>query len=575
MLPRLTRGQPSTSAVEQAEQRLNPLPAITPSSSSSSVALQNPDSPFSSLISRLLSTQDELLSSRADQKTLLLSLVANLRAELAAREHALDTVEQQKASAFVQLRQAAEERKRDRKQHEQQLHDALEQMETAKNVLSGEIIRRENALREEALHERIRRELAESQLEQLKRRDLQVGEIEQMNLRVQDLKTANDTLETAKRQLQSDLLVMQTREITQAEEIQAMGASLQEAHSTIHRCEEQLAAAQMQITRAAARHEQQVIVLKDGLDEAQARSEELKAQLADARHAVEHERFEHTRQADYTASIQEDLRQEHDNLKQSISRLEQHRDTTQRELVAMKTDSTRLLQLRDTRISELEADILHRSAERKRHAAEVCSSCQEAEVRTSYLEQEIIRMREQAGRMRMESADREVKVARLTKARDQLQEDIQGLNIALEAKQQEVHLLKRASIEIPGTARRGGRSRPSSIHEATTKLSISTRRRPDDRRFSVHNASALETPSVAANVLASATTGARPSNVLGARYPLSRGEDKALEAASLVPVSGQDKENVRVGLEAKVVDLPAAPQHPLQAILQKRQALLV
>lgn len=142
-----------------------------------------------------------------------------------------------------------------------------------------------------------------------------------------------------------------------------------------------------------------------------------------------------------------------------------------------------------------------------------------------------------------------VKVARLTKTRDQLREDIEGLNIALEAKQQEVKLLKRESHHLmesvlavqDGSKAEGAvnatpaiasvrlksrllQARPSSTFggesadaggapkgwasSASNRASFTARRiRPDSRRISFGvDTEALETPTLA---VAPATGGGR------------------------------------------------------------------
>ena len=539
--------------------------------------IRNPESPFSTLISRLLSTQDDLLSSRADQKTLLLSLVANLRAELAASERALDTAEQQKLSAYDQLRKATEQHEQDRLDQQKLLQEAVRSMETAQDSLTAEIARRETALREEMLHEKAKREIAESQLDQIKRESESEEELHHLRSRLQQEEQRLGELQRQNESIQQETRVKvvahEESRARHAKEVETLQRDLRASDDHIRSLEEQLSAAEMQIARSSTQSDQQIASLEADLREALARNATLECKLGDTTHALEHERFEQARQADYTASIQEDMQQEHDRLQNSVARLEQDRSTTHRELVSIKADSTRLLQQREDRISQLEEEVLNRSAERRQLAAAGCPDCAEAHSRTDFLEKEIIRMREQLGKMRMESADREVKVARLVKARDQLREDVDGLNIALEAKQQEVHLLKRASVEIPGTVRRPTRSRPSSTHEAG-KTETATRIRPVSHRFSIHNASTLETPSITGAVLSSAATSDRPTSILGARRPLSRMQNKAYEAASLVPASEQEKENTKsVSIGKKMASLPDAPKHPMTASPAKRQAM--
>ena len=61
--------------------------------------------------------------------------------------------------------------------------------------------------------------------------------------------------------------------------------------------------------------------------------------------------------------------------------------------------------------------------------------------RTSALEEEVDRLRRQVHELQQESADKEVKLVQLTKQRSQDKEDMHGLNIALDSKQQELELV--------------------------------------------------------------------------------------------------------------------------------------
>lgn len=59
----------------------------------------------------------------------------------------------------------------------------------------------------------------------------------------------------------------------------------------------------------------------------------------------------------------------------------------------------------------------------------------------SALKDEVERLRRQIHELQQESADKEVKVAQLTKQRDGDKDDLQSLNIALDSKQQELELV--------------------------------------------------------------------------------------------------------------------------------------
>ena len=58
------------------------------------------------------------------------------------------------------------------------------------------------------------------------------------------------------------------------------------------------------------------------------------------------------------------------------------------------------------------------------------------------LKDEIECLRRQIHELQQESADKEVKILQITKQRAQDKEDLQGLNIALDSKQQELALVR-------------------------------------------------------------------------------------------------------------------------------------
>ncbi|KAJ7184181.1 hypothetical protein C8R46DRAFT_1063165 [Mycena filopes] len=64
---------------------------------------------------------------------------------------------------------------------------------------------------------------------------------------------------------------------------------------------------------------------------------------------------------------------------------------------------------------------------------------------------EIERLTSQTRELRQESADREVRIVQITKQRAQDKQDLEGLNVALDSKQQELELLKRR-LGVRGTA---------------------------------------------------------------------------------------------------------------------------
>ncbi|KAJ7602487.1 hypothetical protein DFH06DRAFT_1488666 [Mycena polygramma] len=84
-------------------------------------------------------------------------------------------------------------------------------------------------------------------------------------------------------------------------------------------------------------------------------------------------------------------------------------------------------------------------------SAEAEEQTRAAKERAGDLKDEIERLRRQIHELQQESADKEVKIVQITKQRAQDKEDLQGLNIALDSKQQELELLKRR-MGVRGTA---------------------------------------------------------------------------------------------------------------------------
>lgn len=62
--------------------------------------------------------------------------------------------------------------------------------------------------------------------------------------------------------------------------------------------------------------------------------------------------------------------------------------------------------------------------------------------RVERLQGEVERLRRQVHELQQESADKEVKMTQMAKQRAQDKEDLQGLNIALDSKQQELELVR-------------------------------------------------------------------------------------------------------------------------------------
>ncbi|KAG9101309.1 hypothetical protein FS749_008029 [Ceratobasidium sp. UAMH 11750] len=100
--------------------------------------------------------------------------------------------------------------------------------------------------------------------------------------------------------------------------------------------------------------------------------------------------------------------------------------------------------------------------------------------RVAKLSEESTRLQRRVNELKAESADKEVRIVQLNKARALEAEDREGLNVALEAKQQELELIKR-KLGVRGTA--GATPAPTRVQRANLL-----------RRESIASSAAFETP---------------------------------------------------------------------------------
>ncbi|OAV94527.1 hypothetical protein PTTG_11993 [Puccinia triticina 1-1 BBBD Race 1] len=139
---------------------------------------------------------------------------------------------------------------------------------------------------------------------------------------------------------------------------------------------------------------------------------------------------------------------------EQINRLQQRLDSISQE--RLSESQANLVKLTESRngfnadLSELmsklkasfqEAEQLRVELERSK--SETCKACEAKEIRTTVLQEERNSLQTQLDDCRAQAADKEVQIDRLRKIRKELKSDIEGLNIALEAKQHENSYLKR------------------------------------------------------------------------------------------------------------------------------------
>ncbi|EED84378.1 predicted protein [Postia placenta Mad-698-R] len=141
-------------------------------------------------------------------------------------------------------------------------------------------------------------------------------------------------------------------------------------------------------------------------------------------------------------------------LSQRAIACEQDAEEAQEEISRLKREHARIVNeqsrtLQDVVAREVEARAGLEAVVREKAEADVHISTMKE--RLTALQEETERLRRQVHALQQESADKEVKLVNLAKQRQQDKDDINGLNIALDSKQQELELLKRR-MSVRGTA---------------------------------------------------------------------------------------------------------------------------
>ncbi|KAI0945184.1 hypothetical protein AcV7_001791 [Taiwanofungus camphoratus] len=133
---------------------------------------------------------------------------------------------------------------------------------------------------------------------------------------------------------------------------------------------------------------------------------------------------------------------------------EKEAEMAQEEMAKMKREHARIVNeqsrtLQEVVAREVETRAVMENLVREKAESDVLLGT--LKERLGALQEETERLRRQVYALQQESADKEVKLANFVKQRAQDKEDLQGLNIALDSKQQELELLKRR-IGVRGTA---------------------------------------------------------------------------------------------------------------------------
>ena len=160
--------------------------------------------------------------------------------------------------------------------------------------------------------------------------------------------------------------------------------------------------------------------------------------------ALEHE---HKFALERATRVEARLREKEEELAALIkkqSERENDADAAQSEMAKMKREHARIVNeqsrtLQDVIAREVEARAAMEAMVREKAENDVQSAS--LKERVTALTAEVERLRRQVHELQQESADKEVKLVQLHKQRAQDKEDMNGLNIALDSKQQELELV--------------------------------------------------------------------------------------------------------------------------------------
>ena len=162
---------------------------------------------------------------------------------------------------------------------------------------------------------------------------------------------------------------------------------------------------------------------------------------------------EHRIAAEDASRLEEKLRHRDEELSEYSIRVEQREaeiEQLREELSTLRRSHSREIDEKTRKVHEAVEQVAKATAqleENVRIKAELEVENTTNKDRVAALKEEVERLRKQVHTLHQDSADKEVKVVQMTKQLTQKEEDIVGLNIALDSKQQELELV--CSVMIP------------------------------------------------------------------------------------------------------------------------------
>ncbi|TFK71541.1 hypothetical protein BDN72DRAFT_817280 [Pluteus cervinus] len=197
--------------------------------------------------------------------------------------------------------------------------------------------------------------------------------------------------------------------------------------------------------------------LEAQLHQEQSRSDELSSAVQEREDRITELDQERQFAVDNVERLQENLRkrdQELTELSQRVIQREHESESLKEEMSNMKREHNRIVEEQVRALKEVSGQEGQTKSEMEvivKQKAEVDIELHSMKDRVTGLQQEIDKLRRQVHDLQQESADKEVRIVQLTKQKLQDKEDLNGLNIALDSKQQELELLKRR-LGVRGTA---------------------------------------------------------------------------------------------------------------------------
>lgn len=153
---------------------------------------------------------------------------------------------------------------------------------------------------------------------------------------------------------------------------------------------------------------------------------------------------------DSVSRLQDSLKQrdaEIADLTRRVREREVQAEDAREGLTRQRREHARVVDEQSRKLSEVvarEVESRHAMERAMRDKTEAEVARDTLEERVTVLSEEVDKLRRQVHDLQQESAEKEIKLTQMTKQRAQDKEDLQGLNIALDSKQQELELVRRS-----------------------------------------------------------------------------------------------------------------------------------